>query len=72
MNITAVRNDRTLLFAAEELRKYLEKISVQGEIALGLYSDFDGVTKEENEEIDSFLIDIETGKYEQRILNKHQ
>ena len=62
MNITAMRNDRTLLFAAEELCKYLKKISVDAEITLGLYTDFEGIEKEVSEEIDSFKIDIESGK----------
>ena len=62
MNITAMRNDRTLLFAAEELCKYLKKISVDAEISLGLYTDFEGIEKEVSEEIDSFKIDVESGK----------
>ena len=59
MKISAMNDNRTLLFAAEELQKYLEKISVSADVKLGLYSDFDGVVGEESDDIDSFKIDIE-------------
>ncbi len=62
MNISVLGDERPIVYAAEELEKYLTKISVDAEIKLGLFSDFDGVEKEESTDTDSFIIDIENGK----------
>lgn len=62
MNIIVLRKEKPILFAAEELEKYLIKMAVDAEVELGLYTDFEGIEKEVSDDTDSFKIDIENGK----------
>lgn len=56
-------DNKTIIFANEELKKYIDAMgSSSGEITLGLYSDFEQITKENNAKEDSFVIKINAGK----------
>ncbi len=66
MKINSLNSNKTLIYAKEELCKYLEqmgnKIDEGKEISLGLYSDFKKIKKDNNAKEDSFVIDIKNGK----------
>ena len=67
MNIKALNDHKTVVYAKEELIKYLTQMSneVNGNgkaIELGMFGDFKKIRQHDNEKEDSFIINIKKGK----------